>query len=65
MIAVPVWEEHPRAGEVLLERFERLYQAYDVAYEDGEREERREENGRANGIGNGHAKVANGNGKAR
>ena len=61
LIAVPVWEEHPRAGEVLLERFERLYQAYDVAYEDGEREE----SGRSNGNGNGHAKVANGNGKAR
>ena len=25
VIAVPVWKEHPNAGEVLLERFERLY----------------------------------------
>lgn len=34
VIATPVWEEHPNAGEVLLERFERLYQAFSVAEED-------------------------------
>ncbi|TBU23768.1 hypothetical protein BD311DRAFT_730733 [Dichomitus squalens] len=54
VIAVPVWEEHPNAGEVLLERFERLYQAYEVGYEDGERE------GKESGYANGHAKAANG-----
>ena len=32
-VPVPVWEEHPRAGEVLLERFERRYQAFVVAEE--------------------------------
>ncbi|KAI0716004.1 hypothetical protein C8T65DRAFT_642505 [Cerioporus squamosus] len=31
VIAVPVWEEHPSAGEVLLERFERLYEAFEMA----------------------------------
>ena len=35
---VPMWEEHPRAGEVLLERCERLYQAFVVA-EEGRAEE--------------------------
>ena len=40
---VPVWEEHPRAGEVLLERFERLYQAFSIA------EEGREEGGSGTG----------------
>ncbi|PIL26432.1 hypothetical protein GSI_12190 [Ganoderma sinense ZZ0214-1] len=52
VIAVPVWDEHPNAGEVLLERFERLYQAFDMANADRERAEN----------GNGYAK---GNGKAR
>lgn len=28
VMAVPVWEEHPDAGAVLLERFERLYQTF-------------------------------------
>ena len=50
VVAIPVWEEHPNAGEVLLERFERLYQAYDVA--DGDR---RITNGHANGHANGYA----------
>ena len=38
---VPVWEEHPRAGEVLLERFERLYQAFAIAEEGRAEEESR------------------------
>ncbi|KAM5530912.1 hypothetical protein V8D89_015444, partial [Ganoderma adspersum] len=38
VIAVPVWEDHPNAGEVLLERFERLYQAFDMANADRERD---------------------------
>ncbi|KAH9939356.1 uncharacterized protein BXZ73DRAFT_43814 [Epithele typhae] len=33
-VPVPVWEAHPNAGEVLLERFERLYQAFAAAEED-------------------------------
>ena len=72
VIAVPVWEEHPSAGEVLLERFERLYQAFDMANADRERERGREGKVNGNGYmnGNGHARVGNGkakagNGKAR
>ena len=70
VIAVPVWEEHPSAGEVLLERFERLYQAFDMANADREREEKRNGNGGGYTNGNGHAKVGNGkakvgNGKVR
>ncbi|KAI0743762.1 hypothetical protein C8Q80DRAFT_858877 [Daedaleopsis nitida] len=53
LVAIPVWEEHPHAGEVLLERFERLYQAYDMAESDRRK---------ADGFTNGHH--ANGNGKA-
>ena len=54
VVAVPVWEEHPNAGEVLLERFERLYQAFDVANAEREREE--SGGGGLNGHGNGKAK---------
>ncbi|KAL7278441.1 hypothetical protein ACG7TL_007438 [Trametes sanguinea] len=47
VIAVPVWEEHPDAGEKLLERFERLYQAFVTAEKEGGKEEK---------VGNGHAR---------
>ena len=55
---MPVWEEHPNAGEVLLERFERLYQAFDVAYADREKDE----GGSGSGGRDGYV---NGNGRAR
>lgn len=58
VIAVPVWEEHPNAGEVLLERFERLYQAFDVAYADREKDE-------SGGGSGGRDGYVNGNGRAR
>ena len=50
VIAVPVWEEHPNAGGVLLDRFERLYQAYEMANADRDQ-------AKANGFANG--KVGN------
>ncbi|KAI1795266.1 hypothetical protein LXA43DRAFT_992151 [Ganoderma leucocontextum] len=59
VIAVPVWEEHPNAGEVLLERFERLYQAFDMANADRERVG----NGHGDSSGNGYSKVGNGTGR--
>ena len=58
VIAVPVWKEHRNAGEVLVERFERLYQAFDMAYADREKDESGGGNGSgyANGNGNGRAR---------
>ena len=32
--AVPVWEEHPDVGKVLLDKFERLYQTFRKAIPD-------------------------------
>ncbi|KAI0324811.1 hypothetical protein GY45DRAFT_1313202 [Cubamyces sp. BRFM 1775] len=52
VMAVPVWEEHPDAGETLLERFERLYQTFLKAEEDAMSTGDRPQNGQA---GNGHA----------
>ncbi|KAI0632626.1 hypothetical protein C8Q77DRAFT_1218157 [Trametes polyzona] len=47
VMAVPVWDEHPDAGEVLLERFERLYQTF-LQAEQGTKEG-------ADDAANGHA----------
>ncbi|CDO76590.1 hypothetical protein BN946_scf184868.g4 [Trametes cinnabarina] len=57
VIAVPVWEEHPDAGETLLERFERLYQAFVAREGKGKRGERGgEEMVNGCGAGNGRAR---------
>ncbi|KAI9061931.1 hypothetical protein FKP32DRAFT_1612868 [Trametes sanguinea] len=47
--AVPVWEEHPDAGEKLLERFERLYQAFVKAEAGGKGPYTYSESGRQEG----------------
>ncbi|KAI0351190.1 hypothetical protein OH77DRAFT_1429985 [Trametes cingulata] len=53
VMAVPVWEEHPDAPQMLLERFERLYQTFLQA----EKAPAGEANGEA---ANGHVSATNG-----